>query len=81
MKNYEYEQVALIESLANRLGIDMHQAEMVVLRKNLLSLTKRELKRIAVMDEVLKQIRIAQNAMDSEEELKLLRELAILEGL
>lgn len=81
MKNYEYEQVALIESLANRLGIDMHQAEMVVLRKNLLSLTKRELKRIAVMDEVLKQIRIAQNAMNSEEELKLLRELAILEGL
>ncbi len=81
MNKYEYEQVALIESLANRLGIDMHQAEMVVLRKNLLSLTKRELKRIAVMDEVLKQIRIAQNAMNSEEELKLLRELAILEGL
>lgn len=81
MKNYEYEQVALIESLANRLGIDMHQAEMNVLRKNLLSLTKRELKRIAVMDELLKQIRIAQNAMNSEEELKLLRELAILEGL
>ena len=70
MKNYEYEQVALIESLANRLGVDMHQAEMNVLRKNLLSLTKRELKRIAVMDEVLKQIRIAQKRHELRRRIK-----------
>lgn len=81
MNNYEYEQVALIESMAMRLGIDIPQAELVVLRKNLLALTKRELKRLAVMGELLKQIRIAQINLDDKEELKLLRELALLEGL
>ena len=48
--NYEFEQVCLIESLAEQISGDIHGIEMGLLKKNLLELTKRERFRLAKLE-------------------------------
>lgn len=79
MSNHDYEQIALIESLGKRLGSDIHDQEIVVLKRNLLDYTERELRRIAVRDDYYRRIRIAQLNLNCIEADNLLLELATKE--
>ena len=70
----QFEQCCLVESLA---GLDTHYQpyEILALKRHSSQLAKREKVRLASLDELHKQIRIAQNKNDTLAELKLLRQL------
>ena len=79
MRNYDYEQAALVEALASQLGAKMHPIDIDTLKRNALELTKRECVRAAKFDMFYRDIRISQNANNHLEELTLLRKLTNME--
>lgn len=58
----------------------MTEQEGRILKDNTLQLTKRERFRVAKLDNLLREIRVAQNANDELLELKLLKKLAEIEN-
>lgn len=76
----QFEQVCIVESLAHRINRGMTEQEGRILKDNTLQLTKRERFRVAKLDNLLREIRVAQNANDELLELKLLKKLAEIEN-